>query len=173
MIEGPSGVGKSTIFKTLLNEIPLFSGEILVNSKLNDNELKHQTGIISQDTFIFSKSLRFNLTLGEDFSDEDMIAILRKVELDKFASTEGLDTRLGENGVHLSGGEKRKIELARALLRKKTILLLDEALSGLDHQSMQTIFQLIVDFKGTVIDIEHNLSDEYKQKYGQILELTN
>lgn len=173
MIEGPSGVEKSTIFKTLLNEIPLFSGEILVNSKLNDNELKHQTGIISQDTFIFSKSLRFNLTLGEDFSDEDMIAILRKVELDKFASTEGLDTRLGENGVHLSGGEKRKIELARALLRKKTILLLDEALSGLDHQSMQTIFQLIVDFKGTVIDIEHNLSDEYKQKYGQILELTN
>src|SRR5699024_2395294 len=102
MIEGPSGVGKSTIFKTLLNEIPLFSGEILVNSKLNDNELKHQTGIISQDTFIFSKSLRFNLTLGEDFSDEDMIAILRKVELDKFASTEGLDTRLDRKSTRLN-----------------------------------------------------------------------
>lgn len=170
LIEGPSGVGKSTIFKTLLNDIPLVKGQIVVDNNLENNFMK-EVGVISQDTFIFSKSLRFNITLGDDFTDEEIIKVLKEVDLDKFANKEGLDAELGEIGSELSGGEKRKIELARALIRKKKILMLDESLSGLDDQSIKSVYSLIKNFNGTIIDIEHNLSGERKKDYDQILEL--
>lgn len=170
LIKGPSGVGKSTIFKTLLNEIPLIEGQILVNDKLENNFMA-QVGVISQDTFIFSKSLRFNITLGDDFTDEQIITFLKEVDLDKFANEKGLNAQLGEIGSELSGGEKRKIELARALIRKKKILMLDESLSGLDNQSIESVYSLIKNFDGTIIDIEHNLNEERKKDYDQILEL--
>lgn len=170
LIEGPSGVGKSTIFKTLLNEIPLLAGQISVNQK-NQPAFSAQLGVISQDTFIFSDTLFFNLTLGENYTQDEVLNVLKKVGLEKYATPEGLAIDLGEKGAQLSGGEKRKIELARALLRKRSILLLDEAMSGLDPASQESVFKLIMNFEGTVIDIEHDLKQERKAKYSQILKL--
>lgn len=166
LIVGRSGIGKSTLFKTLLNEIPLISGTIKVASNVANN-----FGVVGQESYIFSDTLRFNLTLGRKIADEKLITILKKVDLEKFARLKALDQKLGKSGLSLSGGERRKIELARALLAKKEILLVDEGLSGLDKKSSQKIFDLIMTFPGTVLEIEHIIGKEQSMQYDQLIDL--
>lgn len=172
LITGRSGVGKSTLFKTLLNEIPLLGGKILVDNSLIQSDFYTNFGIVGQDTYIFAESLRFNLTLGKDISTKQLIDILNTVRLSYLANEKSLDTLIGEKGLSLSGGEKRKIEIARALLEKKSILLVDEGLSGLDEENNEKIFELLQDLPQTIIEIEHAISPEEKKKFDQVVNLT-
>ncbi|WP_173002883.1 ATP-binding cassette domain-containing protein, partial [Lactobacillus helveticus] len=82
-----------------------------------------------------------------------------------------LDTQIGDKGLSLSGGEKRKVEIARALLNKKDFLLVDEGLSGLDDNSRKQIFALLQSLPQTIIEIEHIMSIEDKQKFDQVINL--
>ncbi|WP_342769159.1 ATP-binding cassette domain-containing protein [Lactobacillus xujianguonis] len=166
LIVGRSGIGKSTLFKTLLNEIPLVNGVINVESNFGQ-----KFGVVGQESYIFSDTLRFNLTLGQKIADATLLEVLKKVDLEKFAKLEALDQKLGKNGLNLSGGEQRKIELARALLAKKEILLVDEGLSGLDEKSSKKIFDLIMEFPGTVLEIEHVVGKEQSTQYNQLIDL--
>lgn len=86
LIIGRSGIGKSTLFKTLLNEIPLLKGKILVDDSLNQANFYTNFGIVSQDTYIFAESLRFNLTLGKDFPTQQVINVLKTVKLSYLAN---------------------------------------------------------------------------------------
>lgn len=86
LITGRSGVGKSTLFKTLLNEIPLLGGKILVDNSLIQSDFYTNFGIVGQDTYIFAESLRFNLTLGKDISTKQLIDILNTVRLSYLAN---------------------------------------------------------------------------------------
>lgn len=140
LITGKSGIGKSTLFKSLLNELPLIKGKILVDNQLNKSNFLSNFGIVGQDTYIFAESLRFNLTLGKNIPSSQLIKVLKKVKLEYLANKKHLDTPIGEKGLSLSGGEKRKVEIARALLNKKEFLLVDEGLSGLDDDSRKQVF---------------------------------
>lgn len=171
LIIGRSGIGKSTLFKTLLNEIPLLKGKILVDDSLNQANFYTNFGIVSQDTYIFAESLRFNLTLGKDFPTQQVINVLKTVKLSYLANEKSLDMQIGEKGLSLSGGEKRKLEIARALLNQKSILLVDEGLSGLDEESNKQIFALLQSLPQTVIEIEHAVSPEEKNQFDQIIDL--
>ncbi|WP_172996988.1 ATP-binding cassette domain-containing protein, partial [Lactobacillus helveticus] len=168
---GRSGIGKSTLFKSLLNELPLIKGKILIDKQLNKNNFLSNFGIVGQDTYIFSESLRFNLTLGKDIPSSRLIKVLKKVKLEYLANKNYLDTQIGDKGLSLSGGEKRKVEIARALLNKKDFLLVDEGLSGLDDNSRKQIFALLQSLPQTIIEIEHIMSIEDKQKFDQVINL--
>lgn len=171
LITGKSGIGKSTLFKSLLNELPLIKGKILVDNQLNKSNFLSNFGIVGQDTYIFAESLRFNLTLGKDIPSSQLIKVLKKVKLEYLANKKHLDTPIGEKGLSLSGGEKRKVEIARALLNKKEVLLVDEGLSGLDDDSRKQVFSLLQSLPQTIIEIEHTMSIEDKQKFNQVVNL--
>lgn len=171
LITGKSGIGKSTLFKSLLNELPLIKGKILVDNQLNKSNFLSNFGIVGQDTYIFAESLRFNLTLGKDIPSSQLIKVLKKVKLEYLANKKHLDTPIGEKGLSLSGGEKRKVEIARALLNKKEFLLVDEGLSGLDDDSRKQVFSLLQSLPQTIIEIEHTMSIEDKQKFNQVVNL--
>ncbi|WP_460018308.1 ATP-binding cassette domain-containing protein [Lactobacillus paragasseri] len=171
LITGKSGIGKSTLFKSLLNELPLIKGKILVDNQLNKRNFLSNFGIVGQDTYIFAESLRFNLTLGKNIPSSQLIKVLKKVKLEYLANKKHLDTPIGEKGLSLSGGEKRKVEIARALLNKKEFLLVDEGLSGLDDDSRKQVFSLLQSLPQTIIEIEHTMSIEDKQKFNQVVNL--
>ncbi|WP_430413449.1 ATP-binding cassette domain-containing protein [Lactobacillus gasseri] len=171
LITGKSGIGKSTLFKSLLNELPLIKGKILVDNQLNKSNFLSNFGIVGQDTYIFAESLRFNLTLGKNIPSSQLIKVLKKVKLEYLANKKHLDTPIGEKGLSLSGGEKRKVEIARALLNKKEFLLVDEGLSGLDDDSRKQVFSLLQSLPQTIIEIEHTMSIEDKQKFNQVVNL--
>lgn len=141
-ITGHSGIGKSTLFKLLLNIYPLNSGQI--NFVFNDgqSDCSSQTrklfAFVPQGNLLFSGTLRENLLfLSEHRSDEEIMSALEKAcALDFVKSLEqGLDTRLGEDGIGLSEGQLQRLAVARALLSDRPILLLDEATSALDEKT--------------------------------------
>lgn len=166
LIQAPSGTGKSTFLKNLLGENSLLTGELIFHQtlKMYDDDI---FAFVEQHPFLFDESLRFNVTLGRDIEDTRLIAVLHQVGLIKYANTQGLDTFLDKEGQQLSGGELKRLELARALLSERPLLIVDEGLSGLDDESATVFHQLLMDYPGTVIDIEHHITPELIAKYNR------
>ncbi|WP_456277317.1 ABC transporter ATP-binding protein [Bacillus sp. AK128] len=166
-IVGHSGAGKSTLIDLLMGLNRPESGEILIDGKkVNDEDilsLRRSIGYVSQDPFLFNTSIRENLLLIKPDAKEDQLW-----EALEFASaadfvrklSQGLDTIIGDRGIRLSGGECQRIVLARAILRKPTILVLDEATSSLDTENEVKIQEAIERLKGrmTIIVIAHRFS---------------
>lgn len=175
LIIGESGCGKSTLMNLLLNYDELDSGRISVNG-IDIKELSDMEKIITiarQEAVIFSGTIRDNLTLYDTSisKDEFLETMLKKVGLNKFV-TEGLDYILEEDGINLSGGEKKRFSLARALIRETPILILDEPLANLDGENMEKVENLISDIKNKlVIVISHQVSDKLRQKFDFVMEL--
>jgi len=143
---GPSGSGKSTLVKLLLGLYQPVSGEIFFNdipsSEIRYNQLRRQIGFVSQDTQLFAGTIRDNLVFVKaDATDEEMIEALDKASCTQLLarSPRGLDTVLGEGGLKLSGGEKQRISIARALIRHPRLLIFDEATSALDSLTEEAI----------------------------------
>lgn len=170
LIQGPSGIGKLTLLQVILHDRLPLAGRMLYASTLGPEPLK-QMAVVHQQPFIFADTLSFNLTLGRPFSEVEQLALLQKVGLTAYANHEALSTRVGIDGVQLSGGEQKRLELARALVVQRPILLIDEALSGLDQVTAATINQLILAYPGTVIDIEHQLPPATTDCYDAIIKL--
>jgi len=145
IIKGPSGCGKSTLLQALAGELPLQSGEIQLNGKnWFEYDWQDQLGYLGQQLDIFDQSLAANLRLGKpEASDEELIAALDKVGLLGWlqAQPQGLDTALGEYGAAISGGQARRIALARLLLKPRCVLLLDEPFAGLDAPTRAQLWQ--------------------------------
>lgn len=136
---GPSGSGKTSLVKLLVGLYEPTSGTILYNnapySNIDKSELREQIGFVTQDTQLFAGTIRENLLfVNPNASDEECLDALHKARCDNLLSRggQGLDTLIGEGGVKLSGGEKQRLSIARALLRKPNILIFDEATSALD-----------------------------------------
>lgn len=143
---GPSGSGKSTLVKLLLGLYQPVSGEIFFNdissSEIRYNQLRRQIGFVSQDTQLFAGTIRDNLVFVKaDATDEEMIEALDKASCTQLLarSPHGLNTVLGEGGLKLSGGEKQRISIARALIRHPRLLIFDEATSALDSLTEEAI----------------------------------
>ncbi len=147
---GPSGSGKSTLVKLLVGLYKPLTGDIYFNgisaTLIRYNELRRQIGFVTQDTQLFAGTIRENLLFVKpEASDEEMVEALQRASCITLItrSGKGLDTLLGEGGLKLSGGEKQRISIARALLRNPRLLIFDEATSALDSLTEEDITQTI------------------------------
>lgn len=166
-IAGPSGAGKSTVADLVMGLIQPDEGYITVDGvPISNNSLaswRKRIGYVAQDTFLFNESIRFNLLLAHpDAKENDLIESLKLAAAHDFVFKlpEGLDTIIGDRGVRLSGGERQRLALARALLRKPSLLIMDEATSNLDSENEKKILKAIDDLHGeiTILMIAHRLS---------------
>ncbi|HMR92632.1 MAG TPA: ABC transporter ATP-binding protein [Chitinophagaceae bacterium] len=166
---GPSGSGKSTLVKLLVGLYQPVSGAIYFNdipsTEIRYNEMRRQIGFVTQETQLFYGSIRDNLLFVKpSATEEEMLDALHKASCDKLLhrSGGGLDTLLGEGGMKLSGGEKQRLAIARALLRQPSLLIFDEATSALDSLTEEAITQTIKDIsaqrQSITIMIAHRLS---------------
>ena len=166
-IVGPTGSGKSTIANLLLRLYDPTEGRITIDSKdlrnLQITEYRNQVGYVPQDVFLFSDSITNNIAFGDMGSDKDLVeSSARLADLydnvqefpDKF------DTRIGERGITLSGGQKQRTSIARALIRKPKVLILDDALSAVDTETENAILNGLSEYseKITTIIISHRIS---------------
>jgi len=147
---GPSGSGKTTLVKLLVGLYPPKEGSIMYNDVVSTNidldELREKIGFVTQDTQLFSGTIRENLVFVKpDASDEECLSVLHKAACQSLLARadKGLDTVIGEGGVKVSGGEKQRLSIARALLRQPDILVFDEATSSLDSITEEEITQTI------------------------------
>ena len=177
-IVGESGSGKSTLLKLLTGRIENYEGAIKFNGEelggLNKGSLYDKMLYIPQEPYIFTESLRFNITLGDDYADEKIKATLESVGLGEFLSSleEGLDTELVEGGKNLSGGQKQRIALASGIIREKKVVLLDEITSNLDKDNAEKIEELLLtNPELTVILITHRLDSNSEQRFTDVLRL--
>ncbi len=147
---GPSGAGKSTLVKVLVGLYQPGSGEVRYNgtpgARIDFDDLRSRLGLVTQETQLFAASIRENLLFGRhDASDDECLRVLRQAAgstlLDR--GGQGLDTLIGEGGVKVSGGEKQRLSIARALLRQPQMLVFDEATSSLDSQTEEEISHTI------------------------------
>ena len=164
---GLSGAGKSTI----LNLIPRFydpsSGGIFIDNQsihgVNINSLRKSISLVSQETTLFDDTVKSNIAYAKvDASNEEIMLAAKNSHADEFIQKlpNGYETIIGENGVRLSGGEKQRLSIARAMLKKSSIILLDEATSSLDsdtEEKIQNAINLLTKNKTTVV-IAHRLS---------------
>ena len=166
-IVGPSGAGKSTIADLVTGLLVPDQGRVLVDGMpLSPERMRawrDQIGYVSQDTFLFHDTIRANLLWAcPNASDEEINQALRLAAAEAFVSglSKGLDTILGDRGVLVSGGERQRLALARALLRKPSLLILDEATSNLDSENERRIQSAIEELHGqiTILIITHRLS---------------
>jgi len=147
---GPSGSGKSTLMKLLVGLYRPVEGKIYFNDadsgKIRYNEMRRQVGFVTQDTQLFAGTIRENLLyVKPDASDEEILEALHKASCDQLLSRseKGILTILGEGGIKLSGGEKQRISIARALIRHPHLLIFDEATSALDSLTEEVITETI------------------------------
>ena len=166
---GPSGAGKTTLVKLLVGLYTPKSGEILYNGiparDVDLDELREKIGFVTQDTQLFSGSIRENLLfVNPKATDEECMEVLQKAAVHSLLerADRGLDTLIGEGGVKVSGGEKQRLSIARALLRHPHLLVFDEATSSLDslteEEISRTIRELASNQEAITILIAHRLS---------------
>lgn len=184
---GPSGAGKSTLVKLLVGLYRPASGKIFYNEHAGDaidlDQLREQIGFVTQDTQLFSGTIRENLLfVNPKATDAMCMEVLQKASCQSLLARadKGLDTVIGEGGVKVSGGEKQRLSIARALLRQPNLLVFDEATSSLDsiteEEITETIRALSVQQEHITILIAHRLSTVmhadmiYVLEQGQIIE---
>ena len=165
VLYGPSGAGKTTIADLLIGLFQPDSGEILIDdvplSEIDTGKWRHMVGYVPQEPTLFHDSIRMNVTLGDQsISDEDVWDALQQAGSTDFihAMPKGLDSTVGERGAKISGGQKQRIALARALVTKPSLLILDEVTSALDEKTERNICQNIRSITGrgyTVLAITH------------------
>ena len=164
---GVSGSGKTTLCDLIAGLFKPSGGTIKIDAieltEQSFTQWHNQTIYLTQDTLLFNESIRYNLCwYKSDATDRQLLQIIKLAELQEWFETllMGLDTVIGERGILLSGGEKQRLALARALLAKPTLLILDEASSALDVLNEQKINRVIRQFRGqtTIILIAHRLS---------------
>lgn len=166
---GPSGSGKSTLVKLLVGLYRPVEGDILYDDisikDLRYNRIRRQLGFVTQDTQLFFGTIRENLLFVKpDATEEELLEAMKKASAMGIIDNaeKGLDTILGEGGKKLSGGEKQRLSIARALLRKPRLLIFDEATSALDSltelQITETVKEISADKQQITILIAHRLS---------------
>ncbi|CAG7644315.1 ABC transporter ATP-binding protein [Paenibacillus allorhizosphaerae] len=164
---GPSGSGKSTALQLLLRFYDPGEGRVAYDGldvkQMSERSLREQVGIVFQDTFLFNATVKDNLLLGSpDATENEMIAASKAADMHETIMSwpEGYDTPIVQEGASLSGGQRQRLSIARTLLRKPSVLLLDEVTSALDFATEAEINRTIAQLKGrsTIISVTHRLA---------------
>ncbi|NLM51420.1 MAG: ABC transporter ATP-binding protein [Firmicutes bacterium] len=164
-IMGTTGAGKSSIINLIGRYYDCTEGRILVDGidvkKMDLQALRNNIAVVMQDTFLFSDTLYENITFGVDnFADKDFQEAVADAQVEEFVQEleDGYETIVGERGVGLSGGQKQRVSIARALLKKSKVLILDDATSALDMETEYLIQQALEKRKVTKFIIAHRIS---------------
>lgn len=172
-IIGKSGSGKSTLLKLLAGYYNDFDGNILVDGQA---DMQCDCAVIHQNVFLFDDTIRNNITLHGDYTDAQVQAAVHAAGLDEVVADlpKGLNTSVAENGARFSGGERQRIAIARALLHRKSLLLVDEATSALDAENAAKIEDSILNLQGiTCIAVTHKTDPQSLSRYDQVLRMEN
>jgi ATP-binding cassette subfamily B multidrug efflux pump len=168
-IVGRTGSGKSTLLNLFMRQLDPTSGEILVNSEnlknINLDAYRRQSGVVPQEVFLFSDTIGNNIKFGvneREVDEKELIEVTKKAHvyhnIQEFST--GFETILGERGVNLSGGQKQRISIARALLRKPNLLLLDDCLSAVDTETEDIILRSLAEEskENMTVIVSHRIS---------------
>jgi ATP-binding cassette subfamily B protein len=182
LVIGPSGGGKSTLLKLLRKYYLPNSGHIMIDGKnlkdVTKDSYFHHISNVEQQVFLFEDTVRNNICLYKDYTDEEINIAIEKAGLKDFIAglTEGLglNSIIYDNGKNVSGGEKSRIALARGLLQKADIILLDEAFASLDSKIAKEIEKTILGLDNiTVINVSHVIFEDTKRKYNKVFMVKN
>lgn len=179
-IVGASGSGKSTLVKLLMQYSSEYCGNILFDGQnakeVDRTSLYRQISMIHQNIVMFDDTLKNNITLFEDYPENAIRQAVKDAGLEDFLARlpDGLSTHVEENGRNFSGGEKQRLAIARAFVRKTPVLILDEATSGLDNRNAYQIEDIVLKKENlTALVITHKLSEELLKRYDSILAVRN
>ena len=177
-IVGASGSGKSTLMNLLMASYQNYDGTILYDDtelrNISSSNLYEIESIIQQNVFIFNATIKDNITMFRDFSEEQINEAILLSGLSSLIREKGTDYLCGENGSGLSGGEKQRISIARSLLKKSQVLLVDEATVALDAETAYQVSSSILGLNGvTRIVITHSLDEGLLKQYDSIITLKN
>ena len=177
-IVGGSGSGKSTLLNLLMGSSSNYQGEICIDGvsikNIESESLYQLMTSVQQNVFVFNDTIRNNVTMFHEFPDKEVTLALERSGLSEFIEKRGEDFVCGENGANLSGGERQRISIARALLRKSPILLVDEATAALDAATARAVSFSILNLVGmTRIVVTHCLEEAILRRYDKILVMKN
>jgi len=173
-IIGPNGSGKSTIIHIILGLLSPINGKILVDNKeINTEQMliawQKKIGYVSQNIFLFNDTILNNIVFDIDSKNvnlEEVYKIIDFINLKEFIDSlpYGLNTKVGDNGIFLSGGQKQKIAIARCLIKNSEVIIFDEATSSLDPESEKSINDLIFKLRNskTIINVTHRIDSLVK-----------
>ena len=176
LLKGKSGTGKTTLLKAILREYNDYTGTVKINGidvkRIKESSIFDNVAYVPQHPHMFNAKLRDNLTLfAEDVSEEELFETLKFVELSKWANRESLELMLSNDAIKLSGGEAKRVALARALLMKTDILFLDEFSSGIDFETLSKIENRLLQTSKLIIYITHVDTDRINQQFDEIIDL--
>ncbi|HJB54960.1 MAG TPA: ABC transporter ATP-binding protein/permease, partial [Candidatus Olsenella avistercoris] len=168
--------GKSTLLNLLMGGYNGYEGSIAIDGhELRDVEagsLYDLVSLIDQSVFLFDDTIRANVTMFRDFPDEAVDDAVRRAGLAELVAEKGADFRCGENGALLSGGERQRVSIARALLRRTPVLLVDEATAALDNQTARAVGEEILGLEGlTRVVVTHRLEASLLARYDEVVAL--
>lgn len=178
-IVGSSGSGKTTLLRLILGLYKDIHGNILVNTENLRNislaEWRKGVTLVEQDIFLFNDSIKYNICFTKENSYADLSELINSVGLEDFVSSKegNIEYMLDENGANISGGEKKRLAMARALYKQSKIILADEPTSGLDATNAKLIEDVLINSEQMVINITHNLDKEILQRYDEIICMQN
>ena len=181
---GPSGSGKTTLSDLVIGLVEADSGTVAIDGvpldQVSKRAWRERIGYVPQEMFLINDTIRVNVTLGEDgLGDAEVEAALRAAGAWEFILKlpDGVDTRVGERGAMISGGQRQRIAIARALIHKPALLVLDEATTALDPETEASLWKTMLDLRGTVtiLAVSHqtqlaNIADRiYRVENGKAL----
>ncbi|MCT3567700.1 ABC transporter ATP-binding protein [Levilactobacillus brevis] len=167
LISGVSGVGKSSLIRSILKEIRVDTGNLRINEEVYSQEEAYDVfAVVEQTPVVFESSILYNVTLGNDATDNAVISVLLEAGLPEFSNHNALQKKISENGSNLSGGQLKRIEIARALFFNHRVLLVDEGTASLDLKTSTQIHKLLLsnDFL-TVIEVDHHIPEQVRGLY--------
>ena len=175
---GTSGSGKSTILKILMGMERAQSGTIRIGGQdtmdLGEDRIFKEISYIQQEVFIFDGTIRENISLFQNYREEELQSVIERAGLRNLVKEKGLDYLCGENGVALSGGERQRISIARSLLRKTPILLADEITASLDKENSYLVLDTLLNIENTTeILVLHDLDSRILSRVDRICVLKN